>query len=147
MTLERKRADPQRFLVVDVVPNEPCVRSLVAENESQSDPGSKRQAGKYRQRHRRTDRSRQHSHDQRHHQRPQRKAQKDESGQHYLYQRQYQRRRKPQNLAMMAAMEGFKRLFESDRLPLRLLRNDGMALFNGAGPLKKQLIRQAMGLT
>lgn len=48
---------------------------------------------------------------------------------------------------MMAAMEGFKRLFESDRLPLRLLRNDGMALFNGAGPLKKQLIRQAMGLT
>lgn len=59
----------------------------------------------------------------------------------------YQRRRKPQNLAMMAAMEGFKRLFESDKLPLRLLRNDGMALFNGAGPLKKQLIRQAMGLT
>jgi 2-octaprenylphenol hydroxylase len=58
----------------------------------------------------------------------------------------YQRRRKPQNLAMMAAMEGFKRLFESDKLPLRLLRNDGMALFNGAGPLKKRLIRQAMGL-
>ena len=61
--------------------------------------------------------------------------------------KRYQRRRKPQNLAMMAAMEGFKRLFESDKLPLRLLRNDGMALFNGAGPLKKQLIRQAMGLT
>ncbi|MCO6734722.1 FAD-dependent monooxygenase, partial [Streptomyces sp. EL9] len=34
----------------------------------------------------------------------------------------YERRRMPHNLAMMAAMEGFQRLFQDDRLPLRWLR-------------------------
>ena len=43
-------------------------------------------------------------------------------------------------------MEGFKRLFESQAMPLRLLRNDGMKLANQLGPLKNQLVRQAMGL-
>ncbi|MEX2366871.1 MAG: UbiH/UbiF/VisC/COQ6 family ubiquinone biosynthesis hydroxylase, partial [Pseudohongiellaceae bacterium] len=38
----------------------------------------------------------------------------------------YQRRRKGANLAMMALMEGFKRLFESDDLLLRWLRNTGI---------------------
>lgn len=60
--------------------------------------------------------------------------------------KRYQRRRKPHNLGMMAAMEGFKRLFESPAPPLRLLRNDGMKLANNLGPLKNQLVRQAMGL-
>jgi 2-octaprenylphenol hydroxylase len=40
--------------------------------------------------------------------------------------RRYQRRRKGDNLAMMAAMDGFKRLFEQDAPPLRWLRNSGM---------------------
>ncbi|HBX57452.1 MAG TPA: 2-octaprenyl-3-methyl-6-methoxy-1,4-benzoquinol hydroxylase, partial [Pseudomonas sp.] len=35
----------------------------------------------------------------------------------------YERRRMPHNLAMMAAMEGFERLFQADPLPLRWLRN------------------------
>jgi 2-octaprenylphenol hydroxylase len=57
----------------------------------------------------------------------------------------YQRQRKAQNLAMMAAMEGFKRLF-AEPLPLvRMLRNDGMNKLDGLLPVKKQLIRQAMG--
>lgn len=60
--------------------------------------------------------------------------------------KRYQRRRKPHNLGMMATMEGFKRLFESQAMPLRLLRNDGMKLANQLGPLKNQLVRQAMGL-
>ena len=38
----------------------------------------------------------------------------------------YQRQRKPENLAMMAAMEGFKRLFVADNLAIRLLRNMGV---------------------
>lgn len=58
----------------------------------------------------------------------------------------YQRRRKPKNLAMMAAMEGFKRLFEEQALPIRLLRNLGMSHVNAVAPLKNQIIRQAMGL-
>jgi 2-octaprenylphenol hydroxylase len=40
--------------------------------------------------------------------------------------RRYQRRRKGDNLAMMAAMDGFKRLFGSDAPPLRWLRNSGL---------------------
>jgi 2-octaprenylphenol hydroxylase len=57
----------------------------------------------------------------------------------------YQRRRKPQNLAMMAAMESFKRLFGESMPVVRLLRNAGMSHVDRVGPLKKQLIRRAMG--
>ncbi len=61
--------------------------------------------------------------------------------------KRYQRRRKPDNLAMMATMEGFKRLFEREELPVRLLRNIGMSGLNRLAPLKNSLIRQAMGLS
>ncbi len=58
----------------------------------------------------------------------------------------YQRRRKPENLAMMAAMETFKRLFEQEAPWLRLLRNQGMNSFNRLSPVKNRVIRRAMGL-
>ena len=58
----------------------------------------------------------------------------------------YQRRRKPHNLGTMAVMEGFKRLFEKQPLPVRLLRNDGMNTVNRLGPIKNLMVRQAMGL-
>ena len=58
----------------------------------------------------------------------------------------YQRRRKPHNLGTMAVMEGFKRLFENQPLPVRLLRNDGMNTVNRLGPIKNLMVRQAMGL-
>ncbi|MDM3872312.1 UbiH/UbiF/VisC/COQ6 family ubiquinone biosynthesis hydroxylase [Porticoccus sp. W117] len=58
----------------------------------------------------------------------------------------YQRQRKPDNLATMLAMKGFKELFASDNLEVRLLRNEGMSLVNRMGLVKKQLVRQAMGL-
>lgn len=61
--------------------------------------------------------------------------------------KRYQRRRKPDNLGMMATMEGFKRLFEREELPVRLLRNIGMSGLNRLVPFKNSLIRQAMGLT
>jgi len=60
--------------------------------------------------------------------------------------RRYERWRKGDNLAMMAAMDGFKRLFGTGVTPVRLLRNAGLRLVNGAGPLKRVFIRQAMGL-
>ena len=60
--------------------------------------------------------------------------------------RRYQRQRKGENLAMMAAMDGFKRLFEQDALPLRWLRNAGMRGVGRIAPVKQLLMRHAMGL-
>lgn len=58
----------------------------------------------------------------------------------------YERRRMGANLGMMAAMEGLERLFHTDALPLRWLRNAGMQWLNQQGTLKSMLIRRAMGL-
>ena len=60
--------------------------------------------------------------------------------------KRYQRQRKSHNLSMMAVMEGFKRLFGSQELPVRWARNEGMRQLNGLGPLKNVVIKQAMGL-
>jgi len=60
--------------------------------------------------------------------------------------RRYQRRRKGENLLMMTAMDGFKRLFEQQSLPVRWLRNTGMRGVDRMLPLKQQLMRHAMGL-
>jgi 2-octaprenylphenol hydroxylase len=59
----------------------------------------------------------------------------------------YQRRRKGENLSMMAAMEGFKQLFGRDELPVRWLRNTGLKWFDRLGPVKHRIAAQAMGLT
>ncbi len=58
----------------------------------------------------------------------------------------YQRRRQGDNLLMMSAMEGFKRLFASEQPMIRLLRNQGMRLFNRASAIKQHVVMQAMGL-
>lgn len=58
----------------------------------------------------------------------------------------YQRQRKGDNLATLAAMEGFKRLFGAHNLTARLLRNTGLKWIDRSAPLKRVLIRQAMGL-
>jgi 2-octaprenylphenol hydroxylase len=60
--------------------------------------------------------------------------------------RRYQRQRKGDNLMMMAAMDGFKRLFEQQALPVRWLRNAGMRGVGQLAPLKQQIIRRAMGI-
>jgi len=60
--------------------------------------------------------------------------------------KRYQRKRKSENLTMMAAMDGFKVLFEQPALPIRLLRNAGMRTVSQLGPLKAQLMHRAMGL-
>ena len=60
--------------------------------------------------------------------------------------KRYQRRRKPENLAAMAAMEGFKRLFGAQNSTLRLIRNYGLSAINNLGAIKNKLIKQAMGL-
>ncbi|MGV8841906.1 MAG: 2-octaprenyl-3-methyl-6-methoxy-1,4-benzoquinol hydroxylase [Pseudomonas sp.] len=59
----------------------------------------------------------------------------------------YERRRMPHNLAMMAAMEGFERLFQADPLPLRWLRNAGLKWVEDLPQAKALLVRQALGLS
>jgi 2-octaprenylphenol hydroxylase len=59
----------------------------------------------------------------------------------------YERRRMPHNLALMAAMEGFERLFQADPLPLRWLRNTGLKMVDQSSEAKAMFVRQAMGLT
>ncbi len=60
--------------------------------------------------------------------------------------RRYERRRKGDNIAMLAAMDAFKRLFSNDITPLKLLRNSGLNFVDQLGPLKNQMIKRAMGL-
>ncbi|MFT7267661.1 MAG: 2-octaprenylphenol hydroxylase [Porticoccus sp.] len=64
----------------------------------------------------------------------------------FLALRRYQRSRKANNLGMMAVMEGLKRLFEDQHLPVRLLRNDGMKLINKLGFIKNKIMKEAMGI-
>lgn len=58
----------------------------------------------------------------------------------------YERRRMGANLTMMAAMEGFQRLFHADALPLRWLRNSGMRWVDGMDGFKTGIVRRALGL-
>jgi 2-octaprenyl-6-methoxyphenol hydroxylase len=60
--------------------------------------------------------------------------------------RQYQRRRRPDNLLMLAATDALDRLFSNDNPLLRLARDAGIAAVHRAPPLKRLLMRQAMGL-
>lgn len=57
----------------------------------------------------------------------------------------YQRRRRPENLAMLAAMRGFKTLFGDTHLPVALLRAAGMAAFERLAPLKHLVMAAAAG--
>lgn len=64
----------------------------------------------------------------------------------YRVLRRYERWRKGDNLATMAVMDGFKRLFGAQALPLRVLRNAGLGMVDRATPLKRAIIEHAMGL-
>lgn len=65
---------------------------------------------------------------------------------HHNVLQRYQRRRRGSNLAMTATMELFHRLFARTELPVRWLRNVGMRGVNRVPLLKRELMRQAMGL-
>lgn len=59
--------------------------------------------------------------------------------------RLYERARKGENIAMQAAMDLIKRLFGNEVPPLRLVRNLGLDLADRITPVKKLLVRNAMG--
>ncbi|MCK5665875.1 MAG: UbiH/UbiF/VisC/COQ6 family ubiquinone biosynthesis hydroxylase [Thiotrichaceae bacterium] len=61
--------------------------------------------------------------------------------------RRYERRRKGDNIAMLAAMDGFKKLFSNDISPLKLLRNSGLNFADNLPLLKNMMIKRAMGLS
>ena len=60
--------------------------------------------------------------------------------------RRYERWRKGQNLATEALMDGFKRLFGTSVQPIPLMRGIGMNLTDASGPVKRSIMRLAMGL-
>ena len=61
--------------------------------------------------------------------------------------RKYDRWRRFDNTMMLASTDGLNKLFSNDIAPIRMARDLGLAAVNRAGPLKKFLMRQAMGLT
>ena len=60
--------------------------------------------------------------------------------------RRYERARKGPNMAMLGAMDLFKRVFSNELAPLVALRNLGLAAADNSGPLKQMMVRRAMGL-
>lgn len=61
--------------------------------------------------------------------------------------RKYERWRKGENLAVIMAMDGFKYLFGSSNTALRWSRNAGLNLTDALTPVKRMIMRRAMGLT
>ena len=57
----------------------------------------------------------------------------------------YQRQRRPDNLAMLVGMDALDRLFSNNNPVLRLARDVGIATVHRIGPLKRAFMRQAMG--
>ncbi len=60
--------------------------------------------------------------------------------------RRYERWRKGDNIAMVGAMDMFKRLFSNDKVPLVQLRNAGLSLADRLHPVKNFFMRRGMGL-
>ena len=58
----------------------------------------------------------------------------------------YQRRRRPDNILMLAMTDGLDRLFSTDHPLVRLARDVGIAAVHRTPPLKRLFMRQAMGL-
>ncbi len=59
--------------------------------------------------------------------------------------RRYERARKADNVLMLGAMDGFKRLFSNDQPLLRFARNLGLNLTDRVPPVKQLFMQQALG--
>jgi len=59
--------------------------------------------------------------------------------------KQYQRWRKTEAAEMITAMETIKQTFTPQQAPLKFLRGLGMSLINQISPLKRLMIKQALG--
>jgi hypothetical protein len=61
--------------------------------------------------------------------------------------RRYERWRKGDNLAMIFALDAFKRLFSNENAGISTLRNAGLRAVDRFTPLKHAFVRRAMGLS
>jgi 2-polyprenylphenol 6-hydroxylase len=59
--------------------------------------------------------------------------------------RRYERARAPDNRFMLHTLDGINRLFRSEAPGVDLVRGWGMRLFDRSGPIKREVIRRAMG--
>ena len=57
----------------------------------------------------------------------------------------YQRRRRPDNMAMVAVTDGLNRLFSNNIFPVRMMRRAGLRLVSRIRPAKQFFMKQAMG--
>jgi len=71
----------------------------------------------------------------------------DLSVNHQVLLRRYQRQRQGDNLLMMGAMEGFKRLFGQKDPLVRMIRNVGLNWVDKQTFIKNQIAKHAMGLS
>ena len=62
-----------------------------------------------------------------------------------MFQAEYEAPRQRANVAMMAVLDGLKRVFEPQRGLFAGLRGAGLSVINAAPPIKKQILRYAMG--
>ncbi|MEA3278914.1 MAG: UbiH/UbiF/VisC/COQ6 family ubiquinone biosynthesis hydroxylase [Pseudomonadota bacterium] len=60
--------------------------------------------------------------------------------------RRYERARRGENMLMLGAMDGFKRLFSNSVRPLAVLRSAGLAAADRLAPVKQLFMRHALGL-
>ncbi|HZP87374.1 MAG TPA: UbiH/UbiF family hydroxylase [Burkholderiales bacterium] len=65
-------------------------------------------------------------------------------GQYQLL-RRYERMRREDVLTMTLATDGLHRLFDIESRPLSWLRNSGLSVLNRVGPIKRLLVRHALG--
>jgi len=63
----------------------------------------------------------------------------------YTLLEQYQRRRRPDNMAMVAVTDGLNRLFSNNIMPVRALRRVGLKAVSRLRPAKQFFMKQAMG--
>jgi len=61
--------------------------------------------------------------------------------------RRYERWRKGDNLAMIFALDAFKRLFSNENAGISMVRNAGLRAVDRFTPLKHAFVRRAMGLS
>lgn len=59
--------------------------------------------------------------------------------------RRYERARRGDNILMLAAMDGFNRLFSNELPPLAALRSAGLSTVDRLAPMKHLFMRQALG--
>jgi 2-polyprenyl-6-methoxyphenol hydroxylase-like FAD-dependent oxidoreductase len=60
-------------------------------------------------------------------------------------QREYEKPRQKANLAMMAALDGLKRVFQPQAGPLARFRSLGLDVINATPLVKHQIMKYAMG--